>query len=163
MKTNRTHSIGLLTLWETLCVSWWSAVYIKVVYGRREKNYVFFVLRNVHAPDVRAVPRKFLDSIRFFIHSLGAEQELDALLLDVVRATNQGVAVTRNVSSEPNWSFGQSFFFAGTVVTTIGNKSESNLHIIHSSVSEKKFYHFALSGHFVEEVLLLLSTAPYFS
>jgi len=48
------------------------------------------------------------------------EQELDLLLLDVVRATNRGVAVTRNVSSEPNWSFGQSFFFAGTVVTTIG-------------------------------------------
>ncbi len=51
---------------------------------------------------------------------LFVEQELDALLLDVVRATNRGVAVTRNVSSEPNWSFGQSFFFAGTVVTTIG-------------------------------------------
>lgn len=42
--------------------------------------------------------------------------------MDVVRATNRGVAVTRNVSSEPNWSFGQSFFFAGTVVTTIGIK-----------------------------------------
>lgn len=40
--------------------------------------------------------------------------------MDVVQATNRGVAVTRNVSSEPNWSFGQSFFFAGTVVTTIG-------------------------------------------
>jgi len=53
-------------------------------------------------------------------HTCLSEQELDALLLDVVRATNQGVAVTRNVSSEPNWSFGQSFFFAGTVVTTIG-------------------------------------------
>jgi len=48
------------------------------------------------------------------------EQELDELLLHVVRATNRGVAVTRNLSSEPNWSFGQSFFFAGTVVTTIG-------------------------------------------
>jgi len=48
------------------------------------------------------------------------EEELDKLLLDVVRATNRGVAVTRNLSSEPNWSFGQSFFFAGTVVTTIG-------------------------------------------
>jgi hypothetical protein len=35
------------------------------------------------------------------------EQELDALLMDVVQATNRGVAVTRNVSSEPNWSFGQ--------------------------------------------------------
>lgn len=51
------------------------------------------------------------------------EQELDALLMDVVQATNRGVAVTRNVSSEPNWSFGQSFFFAGTVVTTIGIKN----------------------------------------
>jgi potassium channel subfamily K protein 1 len=53
------------------------------------------------------------------------EPELDALLMDVVQATNRGVAVTRNVSSEPNWSFGQSLFFAGTVVTTIGiNKNK---------------------------------------
>lgn len=43
--------------------------------------------------------------------------------MDVVQATNRGVAVTRNVSSEPNWSFGQSFFFAGTVVTTIGKEN----------------------------------------
>jgi len=53
-------------------------------------------------------------------HDCITEEELDNLLLDVVRATNRGVAVTRNLSSEPNWSFGQSFFFAGTVVTTIG-------------------------------------------
>nr|CAH0099576.1 unnamed protein product [Daphnia galeata] len=53
------------------------------------------------------------------------EQELDALLMDVVQATNRGVAVTRNVSSEPNWSFGQSFFFAGTVVTTIVDRSRT--------------------------------------
>jgi len=53
-------------------------------------------------------------------HDCITEEELDKLLLDVVRATNRGVAVTRNLSSEPNWSFGQSFFFAGTVVTTIG-------------------------------------------
>ncbi|XP_046437856.1 potassium channel subfamily K member 1-like isoform X1 [Daphnia pulex] len=65
--------------------------------------------------DIRNRVEKFL-----FKYPLIPEQELDALLMDVVQATNRGVAVTRNVSSEPNWSFGQSFFFAGTVVTTIG-------------------------------------------
>lgn len=61
--------------------------------------------------------------IRFskFLYCFITEQELDSLLMEVVKATNRGVAVARNVSSEPNWSFGQSFFFAGTVVTTIGN------------------------------------------
>jgi potassium channel subfamily K protein 1 len=39
----------------------------------------------------------------------------------VVKASNRGVSAARNVSGEPNWSFGQSLFFSSTVVTTIGN------------------------------------------
>ncbi|XP_071079358.1 potassium channel subfamily K member 1-like isoform X1 [Haliotis cracherodii] len=50
-----------------------------------------------------------------------SEQALEAFIVEVVEAANRGVSAARNVSmSEPNWSFGQSMFFAGTVLTTIG-------------------------------------------
>ena len=41
---------------------------------------------------------------------------------DIVAANNRGVEIfdNRTVSS---WTFGQSFFFSSTVVTTIGRKS----------------------------------------
>ncbi|CAK1585690.1 unnamed protein product [Parnassius mnemosyne] len=48
------------------------------------------------------------------------DDDLEALLEEVIRASNQGVSASRNVSGGPNWSFGQSLFFSSTVVTTIG-------------------------------------------
>ncbi|KAG6440801.1 potassium channel subfamily K member 1 isoform X2 [Manduca sexta] len=48
------------------------------------------------------------------------DDDLEALLDEVVRASNRGVSASRNVSGGPNWSFGQSLFFSSTVVTTIG-------------------------------------------
>ena len=49
-----------------------------------------------------------------------SDSELEAFIEEVVAANDRGVSATRNVSSEPNWSFGQSLFFAGTILTTIG-------------------------------------------
>nr|CAD7427375.1 unnamed protein product [Timema monikensis] len=46
--------------------------------------------------------------------------DLEELIQEVVKASNRGVSAARNVSGEPNWSFGQSLFFSSTVVTTIG-------------------------------------------
>ncbi|XP_063241446.1 potassium channel subfamily K member 1-like [Bacillus rossius redtenbacheri] len=53
-------------------------------------------------------------------HQCVPDADLEALLQEVVAASNRGVSATRNVSGEPNWSFGQSLFFSTTVVTTIG-------------------------------------------
>ena len=54
--------------------------------------------------------------------------DLDALINAIVEADNRGVTLAPmadrsngNNVSVPSWSFGQSFFFASTVVTTIGN------------------------------------------
>ncbi|XP_050677920.1 potassium channel subfamily K member 6-like isoform X1 [Leptidea sinapis] len=47
-------------------------------------------------------------------------EDLESLLDVVISASNRGVSGSRNVSGGPNWSFGQSLFFASTVVTTIG-------------------------------------------
>lgn len=48
------------------------------------------------------------------------DQALEELIGEVVAASNRGVSATKNATGESNWSFGQSFFFTSTVVTTIG-------------------------------------------
>ncbi|XP_037969513.2 potassium channel subfamily K member 6 isoform X2 [Plutella xylostella] len=53
-------------------------------------------------------------------HPAVSDADLESLLDVVVLASNRGVSAARNVSGGPNWSFGQSLFFASTVVTTIG-------------------------------------------
>ena len=40
--------------------------------------------------------------------------------MEIIEANNRGVSAVANVSMEPNWSFVQSLFFAGTILTTIG-------------------------------------------
>ncbi|XP_076463914.1 potassium channel subfamily K member 1-like isoform X2 [Babylonia areolata] len=55
------------------------------------------------------------------IRHCATDEELEQFIEKVVKAANRGVSATRNVTmSEPNWSFGQAFFFATTVLTTIG-------------------------------------------
>ncbi|KAK2703309.1 potassium channel subfamily K member 6-like isoform X1 [Artemia franciscana] len=49
-----------------------------------------------------------------------SEDDLEQLIVNVVLAGARGVPVTRNATGDSNWNFGQAFFFAGTVVTTIG-------------------------------------------
>lgn len=46
---------------------------------------------------------------------------MENFIKEVLAASNRGVSAAKNVSGEPNWSFGQSLFFACTVITTIGN------------------------------------------
>lgn len=56
----------------------------------------------------------------YLTHLLLLDSSLEILIQEVIEANNRGVSAARNVSGEPNWSFGQSLFFASTVVTTIG-------------------------------------------
>ncbi|KAK3868059.1 hypothetical protein Pcinc_026535 [Petrolisthes cinctipes] len=53
-------------------------------------------------------------------HPCVSDAELEDLIVEIITANNRGVSAARNVSGEPNWSFGQSFFFSSTIVTTIG-------------------------------------------
>ena len=61
---------------------------------------------------------------------------LNELIEEIVSANNRGVSLERNGSAVPSWSFGQSFFFSSTVVTTIGNYVKLCFH----SVEITKFY-----------------------
>ena len=49
-----------------------------------------------------------------------AESDLDDLIDEIIKTNNRGVSIGRNGSAVASWSFGQSFFFSSTVVTTIG-------------------------------------------
>ncbi len=54
--------------------------------------------------------------------------ELDEFLNEILLAHDRGVSVLKNSSSNVrNWNFGQSFFFSGTIITTIGKTWTFNL------------------------------------
>ena len=52
--------------------------------------------------------------------SFFAVSDLDDLIDEIIKTNNRGVSIGRNGSAVASWSFGQSFFFSSTVVTTIG-------------------------------------------
>lgn len=60
-------------------------------------------------------------------HSCITDMSLEDLIAEIVEANNRGVSVGHNNSVVPSWSFGQSFFFSSTVVTTIGYGHQSPL------------------------------------
>ena len=66
--------------------------------------------------------------INYIMNDFVLAESLDDLINAIVEADNRGVTLAPmadgsngNNVSVPSWSFGQSFFFASTVVTTIGN------------------------------------------
>lgn len=48
------------------------------------------------------------------------DTELEAFITRIIEANSRGISAISNLTVEPNWSFGQAVFFAGTVLTTIG-------------------------------------------
>lgn len=67
----------------------------------------------------------------FFPICFVLDDKLEKFIASIVVATNRGVSATKNVTmAEPNWTFGQSIFFAGTLLTTIGT--------VHVSTSKHK-------------------------
>lgn len=53
-------------------------------------------------------------------HPCVSDKELENFIQHVIAAQEMGLHPLRNTSDKRSWGFGSSFFFAGTVVTTIG-------------------------------------------
>lgn len=88
-------------------------------------SYLMFgalVFSTVETPGETQLRHRMLELRNAFLTQYPCVQDaaLEDLIREVVRASNRGVSAERNVTGEPNWSFGQSLFFASTVVTTIG-------------------------------------------
>ena len=56
------------------------------------------------------------------------ESALDSYVSSVTALSRRGVQLSS--AKVPNWNFGQSFFFAGTVITTIGWDAASLLNVV---------------------------------
>ncbi|XP_071445275.1 potassium channel subfamily K member 4-like [Hetaerina americana] len=80
------------------------------------------VFSALEGPDEdRLVERLLTTRLRFLQeHPCVSDDALEELIREVMDASKRGVSAARNVTGEPNWSFGQSLFFSSTVITTIG-------------------------------------------
>ncbi|CAD5121554.1 DgyrCDS10053 [Dimorphilus gyrociliatus] len=77
----------------------------------------------IEGPDENKRKQELKDIRKTFLEghtSCITDGELEAFIEKIVEAQNRGVSAIKNVTSESNWSFGQSLFFAGTILTTIG-------------------------------------------
>ncbi|XP_018329053.1 potassium channel subfamily K member 6 [Agrilus planipennis] len=76
----------------------------------------------LEAPIEKAIRLNLNTKIQDFLTSNPgvSDAALEDLISEIIYASNRGVSASRNVTGEPNWSFGQSLFFSSTVVTTIG-------------------------------------------
>ena len=66
--------------------------------------------------------------------------------MEIVRANDRGVSVFRNGTSVPSWSFGQSFFFSSTVVTTIGKDKRNVIEGRHPVLFQEQKTSHCISG-----------------
>ncbi|CAJ0582709.1 unnamed protein product, partial [Mesorhabditis spiculigera] len=48
------------------------------------------------------------------------EADIDQLFVDIRDASLNGIWMEKNVTNDPNWTLGSAFFFAGTLITTVG-------------------------------------------
>lgn len=88
--------------------------------------YLFFgalVFDSLESPHEAKIIRELNEYVKEFRQRHNAcltDNELNEFIKLVSMANDRGVPAIRNVSKEPNWSFGQAVFFSGTVLTTIG-------------------------------------------
>ncbi len=71
-----------------------------------------------NAAQLKQLPHRAIDQAKSV-----PDDSLEDFMSSIVEANNRGVSIFKNGSSVPSWTFGQSFFFASTVVTTIGKKN----------------------------------------
>ncbi|XP_077999461.1 potassium channel, subfamily K, member 16-like [Glandiceps talaboti] len=80
---------------------------------------IFSYLESSNEDDVRVNVRQYKD-IWLGNHTCVSNSDLEQLITAVITAYSNGVSPNNNATSPSNWDFSSSFFFSGTVVTTIG-------------------------------------------
>uniref|UniRef100_A0A131YYI6 Potassium channel subfamily K member 1 n=1 Tax=Rhipicephalus appendiculatus TaxID=34631 RepID=A0A131YYI6_RHIAP len=80
------------------------------------------IFSTIEAPHENSVIRKLRAKRAAFLeeHPCVKDEALESFIVEIVRAHENRVSPVKNVTSDPNWSFGHSFFFSSTIITTIG-------------------------------------------
>lgn len=84
----------------------------------------------VEKPHEEQMTHELNEFIQQFIrrhNSCLSEKSLNDFIQEISLGNDKGIPATNNVTREPNWSFGQSVFYATTVLTTIGYGNVSPL------------------------------------
>lgn len=95
--------------------------------------YLFFgasVFDAIESPHEARIIRELNEYVRQFrlTHSdCLTDEELNSFVKLISSANEKGISPLNNVSSDQRWTLGQSVFFAGTVLTTIGYGNVSPL------------------------------------
>ncbi|KAG0715710.1 Potassium channel subfamily K member 1 [Chionoecetes opilio] len=95
-------------------------VYLLVYWGFLFMGAAFF--SQIEGPLQEAMKERLTESRAAFLkrHPCVSDSGLEDLIVEIITANNRGVSAAKNTEGEHNWSFGQSFFFSSTIVTTIG-------------------------------------------
>ncbi|XP_022093050.1 potassium channel subfamily K member 2-like isoform X1 [Acanthaster planci] len=80
---------------------------------------VFSALESTQEEETKIDLRAYKEAILSNFSCI-SEESLEQLVERIMNAVESGVNPLSNVSSKSNWDFSSSFFFSGTVVTTIG-------------------------------------------
>ena len=84
--------------------------------------FIFHFLEKTHEDTTRIDTRKFKEKMLSNFSCLDHES-LERLIDMMANAINNGVDPSNNATNPSNWDFSGAFFFAGTIVTTIGKLS----------------------------------------
>lgn len=89
---------------------------------------VFFdIIEKPHETQMIDELNTFIDKFHGKHNSCISDTDLNDFIKTISHSNDRGIPATKNVTHEQNWSFGQSVFYAGTVLTTIGYGSFSPL------------------------------------
>ncbi|XP_064484143.1 potassium channel subfamily K member 1-like isoform X2 [Ornithodoros turicata] len=76
----------------------------------------------IEAPHENSIIRSLRNKRAMFLeeHPCVSDEALENFIVEIVKAHENRVSPIKNVTNDPNWSFGHSFFFSSTIITTIG-------------------------------------------
>ena len=80
---------------------------------------IFMFIERTNEEKEREEARKFIERRKNFTASCSGE-DMNQFLLDLKHALKYGYDINRNELDYPKWSYMNSFYFVGNIVTTIG-------------------------------------------
>lgn len=82
--------------------------------------FIFDTVEEPHEAQLTKEINQFIQVFSDRHNSCITHEDLTDFIKVISLANDRGIPATKNVSREQNWSFGQSIFYACTVLTTIG-------------------------------------------